>query len=366
MSYLVLDRLSKRFGREQVLQDLSLTVERGETVAVFGPSGCGKTVLLRLLAGVLAPDGGDLRVNGASVTHLPPERRDVGMAFQTFALYPHLPASENIASPLRARRLAQREVRQRVGAVAELLRISHVLDHRPAQLSNGQKQRTALARALVSGPGLLLLDDPLRNVDAKLRYEMRLELPRVLREFESTALYVTQDYKEAMALGDRIGVLYEGRFRQVGTPVDVYRRPVSTRVARLFGDPTVNLLPARVEADDNGGLRLSLGGERLRVPAAFGHLQGRECLLGIRPEDVAVRFRQGDGGLPLELDAVTPVNLRNVLLLRTGDGTELLASTADADARAFGRGHAQVWATLDWGRAMFFDAAGGQALTARG
>lgn len=363
MAYLQLDGLAKRFGKDQVLSDVSLAVEQGESVVIFGPSGCGKTVLLRLIAGVLAPDQGDIRINGESILHLNPEQRHLGMAFQTFALYPHLAAFDNIASPLRARGLDSGQIRERVDTVTQLLRISHVLDHRPAQLSNGQKQRTALARALVSGPELLLLDDPLRNVDAKLRYEMRLELPRVLREFKSTVLYVTQDYKEAMALGNRISVLYDGRFQQVDTPRGTYRHPLHTRVARLFGDPTINLLPAKLQHVDGQGLRMHINQEQISVPERFQSLAGAECLFGIRPEDIQVNESPSDGAISLELETVTPMNLRNVLFMRTRDGTELLASTEES--RHFGRGHRQVWATIDWQRAVFFDKVSGSAITAQ-
>ena len=218
MAYLELEALSKHFKREKALDGLSLGIEKGEFLVVFGPSGSGKTVLLRLLAGVMEPTSGDIRLNGQSLLPLGPEKRDVAMAFQNFALYPHLSAFENIASPLRARRLEEAEVERRVREVAELLRIDHVLKHYPRELSNGQKQRTSLARSLVRRPSVLLLDDPLRNVDAKIRYEMRLELPRVLRSYQATVLYVTQDYKEAMALGDRVGVLFEDAFSRWTRP----------------------------------------------------------------------------------------------------------------------------------------------------
>ena len=194
MAYLEVKSASKSFGKKKVLAGLSLEVESGECVVVFGPSGCGKTTLLRLIAGVLEPDQGEVWIDGKSVMSVAPEARGVAMAFQNFALYPHMDAFENIASPLRARKLPEEEVKQRVHQIAGLLRIDHVLDHLPRQLSNGQKQRTSLARSLVHGPSVLMLDDPLRNVDAKIRYEMRLELPRVFRKFHSTVLYVTQDY----------------------------------------------------------------------------------------------------------------------------------------------------------------------------
>jgi len=285
MTFLSLDHVTKKFKRETVLDQVSLDVEKGETVAIFGPSGGGKTILLRLIAGVLDPDGGDIRIDGRSVIHEPPESRKLGMAFQNFALYPHFTAYDNIASPLRALKQSETDVRKGVHQVAELLQIDHVLTHLPKALSNGQKQRTSLARSLVRGPKLLLLDDPLRNVDAKLRYEMRIELPRLLKQTDATVLYVTQDYKEAMALGDRIAVLNDNRFAQIDTPARIYRHPVSTKVARLLGDPTINLQQVRSAAATDG-VSVELFGQTFhlqRVPASAAN---RECMIGIRPEHI--------------------------------------------------------------------------------
>jgi len=206
---------------------VSLTVEPGEIVAVFGPSGSGKTVLLRMIAGMFEPDDGDILVGGRSIIGAAPERRGIGMAFQNFALFPHMTARDNIASGLGAKAAAS-DAASRVEAISRLLKIEHVLGHAPRELSNGQKQRTALARALIGNPDVLLLDDPLRNVDAKLRYEMRLELPNLLRRGTAAVLYVTQDYREAMAIADRIAVLVEGRLEQVAS-----RRQSISRRRRL-------------------------------------------------------------------------------------------------------------------------------------
>jgi multiple sugar transport system ATP-binding protein len=363
MSYLVIDRVRKAFGKTEVLKDVSLSVERGEMVAVFGPSGAGKTVLLRLLSGVFAPDSGDVRVGNRSIVELGPEERDIGMAFQNFALYPHLSAFENIASPLRARRMDETEIKRRVGQTAELLRIAHVLDHLPKALSNGQKQRTALGRALVRGPKLLLLDDPLRNVDAKLRYEMRLELPRLLKQFESTVLYVTQDYKEAMALGERIGVLNRGVFQQFDRPAAIYTDPRHVEIARLFGDPTINLFPCRPARGPNG-FEVELFGETIGLTDQLGRMLDRPCLIGIRPEDIHVDLDESPDGFPMELDAVTPLNVRTVLFLRARDKSEIMATCSEQAGGHFGRGHRPVFARVDFAKALFFDQASGERLRA--
>lgn len=358
MPFLEIDGLSKSFGRDRVIEDLSLQMDRGEFLVVFGPSGSGKTVLLRLLAGVMQPDHGDIRIGGKSILDLGPESRDIGMAFQNFALYPHMPAFENIASPLRARRLGESEIKRRVRSIASLLRIEHVLDHLPRALSNGQKQRTALARSLVRGPSVLLLDDPLRNVDAKIRYEMRLELPRVLRGFQSTVLYVTQDYKEAMALGDRVGVLFDGRFQQLDTPSGIYGRPVNTRIARLFGDPPINLIPIRPRRR-GGAVVISIAGTDLPLPASRTALADRDCLVGIRPEDIGVEFKDDRDALPVKLDTMTPLNVRKVMLLKAGDDTEILSSCPEDEGPETVRGHRDAWARIDLDKALYFDRATG-------
>ena len=274
MSFLDVHNLQKSYRRASVIDGLSFGVERGEFLVVFGPSGSGKTVMLRLIAGMVPPDGGRVVLDGRDITADPPDRRDIGMAFQNFALYPHMSAFENIASPLRSRRLGQQAVDRQVHDAARLLRIDHVLDHLPRALSNGQKQRTALARALAAEPSMLLLDDPLRNVDAKVRYEMRLELPRLLRARDTTVIYVTQDYKEAMALGDRIAVLADGGFTQVGTPPVIYNRPASSRIARLFGAPPLNLLAARRAG---AGARRVAARRRARPPHNSSRARPPEC-----------------------------------------------------------------------------------------
>jgi multiple sugar transport system ATP-binding protein len=324
MTGLTVRDLLVAYRRNVVLEDVSLDVETGETLALVGPSGAGKTVLLRAIAGLEPAAVGAIMIEGRDVSTLGPEVRDVGVAFQNFALYPHMSAHENIASPLRARHLPLTEIEVRINAIAALLRIDHVLDHMPRALSNGQKQRTALARALVAAPKVLLLDDPLRNVDAKLRYEMRLELPRLLRRAGTTTIYVTQDYREAMALGDRIAVLLDGSVVQNDTPERIYDAPTSVAVARLFGDPPLNLLPCRPVADD-AGVRVEAAGFGLSL-AADRRAVGRECLLGIRSE--AITLNRQKGTTSAELVAVTPLHDRFVLLLRASTGEEILASVA--------------------------------------
>ncbi len=329
MASIELDRVSKRFRTSVALDEVSLRVASGETVAIIGPSGAGKTVLLRLIAGVEDPSRGSIAIDGADMADVAPERRGIGMAFQNFALFPHMTAFDNIASPLTAREASPDEVRRGVESVAKLLKIERVLDHYPRALSNGQKQRTALARALAASPAILLLDDPLRNVDAKLRFEMRLEFERLLSEQGATTLYVTQDYREAMALGDRIAVMDEGRFIQVGTPETVYFEPASTDVARQFGDPTINLMAAAPDSDASGDFA-AIGGVRFGLPSgAVAAAKGRDCLVGMRPE--ALNFEDDASGA-FAVEAVTPLNEKIVTLVAGSDGTELLVSRPSHEA----------------------------------
>ncbi len=350
--------LEVTFGRNHLLRGIDLDVARGETLVLFGPSGVGKTVLLRAVAGLEPAARGQIIIDGRDVTTRGPDARGLGMAFQNFALYPHMSARDNIASPLVARGVAREERERRVGAVADLLRIAHVLGHAPRELSNGQKQRTALARALIGAPGVLLLDDPLRNVDAKLRYEMRLELPRLLRNAGAATLYVTQDYREAMALGDRVAILLDGTIAQLAAPEDIYDRPASRAVARLFGDPPINLLACR-PTDGAGGVQVTAAGLRRVLTADRGAI-GRECLLGLRPDAIDVHAQPRPGAAPAELVATTPLHERLVVLLRSAGGEEVVASVLGA-VPAPG---SQVWFSAETAHAALFDAASGARIAA--
>lgn len=330
MSQLELKSLRKAFGAFTVFDGLNLAAEKGEIVVIFGGSGTGKTILLRLIAGVEEPTAGSILIEDSDVTEIGPEHRNVGMAFQNFALFPHMAAAENIATPLRAKGAASEAVKARVDQVAKLLKIDHVLGHAPRELSNGQKQRTSLARALAAEPRILLLDDPLRNVDAKLRFEMRLELPRLLRQTGATVLYVTQDYKEAMALADRIAVLAGGRFIQTATPEDIYMKPATLGVARLFGDPSINTAETRIETKGKN-VTVNLLGETVPVSLAYEGHNGRAVIFGVRPEAIEITGGKS-AGLEATVIAVTPLNERIVLLLRSNGGWEFLASLPSSAA----------------------------------
>jgi multiple sugar transport system ATP-binding protein len=358
MTGLSLRNLHVKFGRHEVLRGIDIDVAPGQTLVLFGPSGGGKTVLLRSVAGLEPAARGQVAIDGADVTSRGPEARGVGMAFQNFALYPHMSARDNIASPLQARGVGPADVTARVGAVADLLRIGHVLGHMPKELSNGQKQRTALARALVGQPKVLLLDDPLRNVDAKLRYEMRLELPRLLRSAAAATIYVSQDYREAMALGDQVAILLDGRIAQSGTPEEIYDSPASVNVAKLFGDPPINLLPCR-PTDAGNALHVAVAGLQLSVRAERAAI-GRACLLGLRPETMSIHADARPNAARAQILATTPLHERLVVLLRAATGEEIVASVLGALPPA----GAPVWLSADATHALLFDAETGERITA--
>ncbi len=360
MAQLELRNIVKRFKSHTVLDDLSLTVGDGETVVLFGPSGSGKTVLLRLIAGVIDPDQGRILIGEEDVTDIDAEFRGIGMAFQNFALFPHMTAFDNIATPLEARKAGTSAIKAGVEGVAKLLKIDHVLSHRPRALSNGQKQRTALARALAGSPPVLLLDDPLRNVDAKLRFEMRLELPRLLSDQGATVLYVTQDYKEAMALGDRIAVMFEGRIRQLGTPEDIYLNPADIEIARLFGDPTINLLDVKPSRDARG-VYVGLSNVQVHLPGVPERSVGHDCVIGLRPESLSFAGADAPGAIPVTVEAETPLNEKTVTLVRTVRGREILVSRpAGTPGPVTGTAHV----TVNPKSALLFDRATGARIGA--
>jgi multiple sugar transport system ATP-binding protein len=288
MSDLVVSGALKRFGDVVALDGVELEVGAGEFFCVLGPSGAGKTTLLRAVAGLERLDAGTIRSGGRDLTHAPVQGRGIGMIFQTFALYPHLTVHDNLAYPLREARLDTAQIERRVGEVAELLRIGHTLRRRPATLSGGEQQRVAIGRAIIRRSKLLLLDEPLTNLDAKLRHDTRVEFKRLHRELRMTMLYATPDQLEALTMAERLGVLREGRIVQVGMPRDLYQAPGDSFVAALVGAPRMNLLPAVVA---HGGRAVALpflevdGGPW--APALGRFPAGTELWFGVRPHDVA-------------------------------------------------------------------------------
>ncbi len=299
-----LDHVSKYFGRVRAVDDVSLEVMDGEFVTLLGPSGCGKTTTLLMIAGIYKPTKGRIYFDDEDVTDIPPKDRNVGMVFQSYALYPHMTVYENIAFPLRIKKLPKNEIDRRVREVAKLLRIDHLLDRKPGQLSGGQQQRVALARALVKEPDVLLLDEPLSNLDALLRVYMRAELKRLQKELKITTIYVTHDQVEAMSMSDRIVVMNEGKVQQIGTPEEVYRKPSNVFVASFIGTPPMNLIKCTYDEKSNA---LKCPNFTYALPEGWREpLSSRtsdELILGIRPEDISIEL----GGSPHALARVLVV-----------------------------------------------------------
>ncbi|MGD9537304.1 MAG: ABC transporter ATP-binding protein [Alphaproteobacteria bacterium] len=299
MATLRLEGLVKRYGRVSALNGVDLEVGDGEFFAILGPSAAGKTTTLRAIAGLETLDGGRVLLDGEDITAVPVKRRNMAMVFQSFALYPHLTTFNNLAYPLREAGLSRREINSRVRETAELLRISHTLKRKPASLSGGEQQRLAIGRAIIRRPRLFLLDEPLTNLDAKLRNEMRTEFKRLHRELNTTMIFATPDQLEALSMGERIGILRDGEIVQVGTADALYLGPRDEFVAQLVGDPPMNLVPGTLRRDGNGA-RLELpfaSVDAARLPNSTASFEpGTEFLLGIRPHDLRLSAG-GNGGV---------------------------------------------------------------------
>jgi multiple sugar transport system ATP-binding protein len=325
MTRLDLDGLHRAFGPTTAVDDVSLTVDSGELLVIVGPSGCGKSTLLRCVAGLDDPTAGDLRVDGQSVVGVPPEVRDVAMVFQNYALYPHMTARENLGFGLRmTTSLSAEAITERVESVAETLGIEALLGKRPKALSGGQQQRVALGRAIVREPSLFLLDEPLSNLDATLRAEMRTEIQQLQASLGVTTLYVTHDQVEAMTIGDRLAVMRDGQLEQVGTPQECYFEPASRFVAGFLGEPSMNFLSVRREGD-----RLA-GDVEMTLPAGLGDLPtGRGLTLGVRPE--AVELADTDDARRGTVRVVEPVG--DGTYIHVDVGTTTLTAAVEGDVR---------------------------------
>ncbi|HET8660904.1 MAG TPA: ABC transporter ATP-binding protein [Micromonosporaceae bacterium] len=296
MADIVISELVKTYpgGQVRATDDVSLTVADGEFVVLVGPSGCGKTTLLRMVAGLETPDSGSVAIAGRDVTDLPPRHRNISMVFQSYAIFPHMRVRHNIGFGLRMRKVPAAQVNERVRRAAEVLELTDYLDRYPAQLSGGQRQRVAVARAIVVDTGVLLMDEPLSNLDALLRLQFRAELKKIVRQIGTTTLYVTHDQAEAMSLGDRVAVMRGGRIAQIGPPLEVYDRPTERFVGGFLGSPPMNFFPAVVRRAD-GGARLFVGDQVLAAPPHLATYDGREVTVGLRAENIDVAGAAGNG-----------------------------------------------------------------------
>ena len=296
MSEVRVDKIVKRFGTTTAVAGIDLTMPSGRLFFLLGPSGCGKTTLLRMIAGFETPTSGTIRFGELEVTGLPPEKRDAGMVFQGYALWPHLSVFENVAFGLRVRKTPEAELRARVGEALELVRMTGLGDRKPTQLSGGQQQRVALARALAFRPGVLLLDEPLSNLDAKLRLEMRTEIRRIVDEADITTIYVTHDQEEALSLADGLAVLRDGRVEQVGAPRELYLNPSTRFTASFLGD--TNFLEGTIERRDGDEIQVATDAGPIHLRSDRGGEPGARAVLSIRPE--AIRITSQDRPAPPE------------------------------------------------------------------
>jgi multiple sugar transport system ATP-binding protein len=366
LAEVVLDKIEKRFGDVRAVAGIDLTVKDKEFVILVGPSGCGKTTTLRMIAGLEEVSGGDIRIGGRSVTHLVPRDRDIAMVFQSYALYPHMTVAKNMGFSLKLRGTPKAEIERRVKEVAEILGLTDHLNRKPRQLSGGQRQRVAVGAALCRQAGVLLFDEPLSNLDAKLRVHMRTELKRLHQSIKSTMVYVTHDQVEAMTMGDRIVIMNGGHICQIGTPLEIYDKPATRFVAGFIGSPPMNFFTGQLETKGSsvsvrlvGDLKLPLLREDL---AAFAN---RPVVLGIRPEhislsqdvkplsDTTVRAVRAPASVVASIEVVEPLGHRVLVTARSAAGpfqleTELHETLKPAS---------QVVLYFDMSRCYLFDPA---------
>jgi len=329
MAQVELRQVKKRYVDHDVIHGIDMKIGDGEFVVIVGPSGCGKSTLLRMVAGLEEITGGEVAIDGRVVNNLEPKDRDIAMVFQNYALYPHMSVYENMAYGLKIRGMDKAEIGQRVDKAAKILELGQLLERRPRALSGGQRQRVAMGRAIVREPKVFLFDEPLSNLDAKLRVQMRLEIQKLHRELSTTSLYVTHDQVEAMTLAQRMIVMNAGRAEQIGTPAQVYGKPATTFVASFIGSPPMNLLRGTVDAD--GRALAVAGGQPIRLPQPVPQLAGRDVLLGIRPEHLQLAA----DGIPIVVEMVEVLGAE--MLIHGKSGAEsVIVRLPDGDHPEFG------------------------------
>ena len=359
MAALTIRDVRKRFGTTEVLKGVSLEIESGEFTVIVGPSGCGKSTLLNIVAGLEKPSSGTVEIGGRIVNDVAAKDRDIAMVFQSYALYPSMTVRQNIVFGMECRNVPKPQRVEALARVARLLRIEPLLDRKPSQLSGGQRQRVAMGRALVRDPLLFLFDEPLSNLDAKLRVEMRMEIKQLHQRIGSTMVYVTHDQIEAMTMATRIAVMHQGEVQQFADPDTVYNRPANLFVAGFMGAPPMNTFPARLEATV-GGVRAVIGqGEdavTLAMPDAFSPHADRSVVLGLRPECIAEehrRFGSDVPGLALEapVEISEPTGAETIVVLRIGGERALARVSPDMRPSAGARARF----SLDMRRVCLFD-----------
>jgi len=356
--------LFKNYGATAILRDIHVAIDPGDFLVLVGPSGCGKSTLLNCIAGLEPISGGSIEIDGRDMTRVPPKDRDIAMVFQSYALYPTMTVARNITFGMQVRGVDKATQARKLAEVARQLQIDHLLDRRPAQLSGGQRQRVAMGRALVRDPKLFLFDEPLSNLDAKLRVEMRTEIKRLHQSLGASMVYVTHDQIEAMTLATRIVVMKGGVIQQIGTPSDIYARPANTFVADFMGSPAMNLIPARVRAAGGGGQVIEIaraGGPPLELRQTRALDLPERIILGLRPEDIGeAGQRLGPHVQPgsCHVDVVEPAGADTYVVTRLGE----TGVTARLGAETAARPGTVLDLAFDLGKASFFNPDSGRRI----
>jgi multiple sugar transport system ATP-binding protein len=329
MAGVKMDNVVKRFGKVSVIEGMNLDIKDHEFMVLVGPSGCGKSTALRMIAGLEEVTDGKILIGEKIVNDLPPKDRDIAMVFQSYALYPHMTVRENLEFGLRIRKMPQDQIDKLVKEAAQILDITHLMDRKPKQMSGGQRQRVALGRAIVRNPSVFLFDEPLSNLDAKLRVQMRAEIAKLQQRLQTTCVYVTHDQVEAMTMGHRICVLNAGKIQQVGTPLELYDHPTNVFVAQFIGTPPMNLIKGAIA---DGGTNIAASKFKIPVPQSYkGKItDGQKIVLGIRPENILHVDEKGRGEtarVSADVEIVEPLGHEVVIYARAGD--DLLVATLD-------------------------------------
>ncbi|MDH5538740.1 MAG: sn-glycerol-3-phosphate ABC transporter ATP-binding protein UgpC [Rhizobacter sp.] len=351
----------KRFGDVEVLHGVDIEIADGTFTVLVGPSGCGKSTLLRMIAGLEQITSGEIHIGDRCVNDVPPKLRDIAMVFQNYALYPHMTVRDNMAFALMLAKQDKATIDAKVGRAAEILGLTTLLDRFPRQLSGGQRQRVAMGRAIVRAPQVFLFDEPLSNLDAKLRVAMRAEIKELHQRLGTTSIYVTHDQIEAMTMGDQIVVMKDGRIEQTGSPLDLYDHPANLFVAGFIGSPAMNFLPGKLRRNDHGAQVELADGTQVSAPSNAGGSDGQQVVYGIRPEHLALLPEEGEAaGIPTQVVVVEPTGAETLVACRH-HGTEMAA--VFRERHAFKPG-AIVHLQPDLQRAHLFDAGSGQRLAA--
>ena len=366
MAHVVVKDLVKKYGDLQVVHGIDFDISDGEFVVLVGPSGCGKSTILRMIAGLETVTGGEIAIDGEIVNDVPPRERDVAMVFQDYALYPHMSVRQNLGFGLRMRGARRSAIEAAVKRTAEILQIENLLERKPKALSGGQRQRVAIGRAIAREPRLFLFDEPLSNLDAKLRVDMRTQIKRLHLTFKTTSVYVTHDQVEAMTLADRIVILRSGNIEQVGTPSDLYRSPRNMFVAGFIGSPAMNFLQARLETNGAGLSVVPDGGTGLKLPRhlaeRYGDHAGKSVVLGLRPEHITNAWTEQDRDaltpFPLSIELAEPLGADTLIFSRVGEREIVCRVTPEAGSTT----GAKITLQANMNHMHLFDPESGMAL----